>query len=114
MYNTKIIPGISAHGHHAVYVECDITPIRNTHVPREIKLYRKADWEGLKDRMSTIQDSFMTTHSVDTPIDSIWNDLMTELERALDEFVPEKIAKTKDKSAMGNQQSKEVAKKTKF
>ena len=88
VHNTKVIPGISADGHHAVYVECDITRIRNKQVPSEIKLYSKTDWEGLKDRMSTIKHLFMATHSVDTPTDSMWNDLMTELERALDEFVP--------------------------
>ena len=78
-------------------VKCDITPIRNKQVLREIKLYSKTYWEGLKDRMSTVKGSFMTTHSVDTPLDSMWNDLMTALERALDEFVPKKITRTKDK-----------------
>ena len=83
VYNTKVIPGISAYRHHAIYVEFDITPIRNKQVTREIKLYSKTDWKALKDRISTVKDSFMPTHSVDTPIDSImymWNDLMTELE----------------------------------
>ena len=113
MYNPKVIPGISVDGHHAIYVECDITPIRNKQVPMEIKLYSKADWEGFKDRMSTVKDSFMAMHFVHTPIDSMWNDPITDLERALDEFIPQKIARTKKKSAMGNQQSKEAAKKTK-
>ena len=47
--------------------------------------------------MSTVKDSFMAMHSVDTPIDSIWNYLMTELERVLDELIPKKIARTKDR-----------------
>ena len=54
----------------------------------EIECY--ADWEGLKDRMLTIKDSFMAMHSVDTPINSMWNDLVTELERALDDFLPKR------------------------
>ena len=56
VYNTKVISGISADGHHAIYmyIECDITPIRNKQLPREIKLYSKTDWEGLKDRMSRL------------------------------------------------------------
>ena len=120
MHITKVIPHISADGHHAIYVECDITPIKhkqipreitiyckkdweglkeptfhqNTHnlffrnshtcvhhqgntthlfpikhkqIPREIKIYCKKDWEGLKDQMSTIKDSFMALHSVNIP-----------------------------------------------
>ena len=102
MYNTKVIPGIYADGHHAVYVECDITPLKNKKVPRQIKLYSKTDCEGLKGRMSTVKDSFMASHSVDTPIDNMWNDLMTEQERALDGFVHRKIARTKRQSAIGN------------
>ena len=94
VYNTKVIPGISADGHYTIYIECGITPIRNK-VLREIKLYSKTDYEGLKDRMSTVKDSFIAMHSVDTSINSMWNDLMTELERGLDEFVPKKIARTK-------------------
>ena len=49
VYNTKVISGISADGHHDSYVECDISPIRNKQVLREIKLYSKTDSEGLKD-----------------------------------------------------------------
>ena len=52
--------------------------------------------------MSTIKDSFMALHFVDTPIDSISNDLMTEVESALDEFVPKTITRTKIQSAMDN------------
>ena len=29
VYSAKVIPGISADGHYAVYGKCDITPIRN-------------------------------------------------------------------------------------
>ena len=68
VYNTKVTPGISANGHHAIYVERNITPIRNKQVLKEIKLYSKTDWEGLNDRMSTIKDSLMAMHSVNTPI----------------------------------------------
>ena len=32
VYNTKVIPDISADGHHAIYVESDITPKRNKQV----------------------------------------------------------------------------------
>ena len=45
--------------------------------------------------MSFVKDSFAASHSVDTPIDSMWNDLMTELESILDEFGPKEIARTK-------------------
>ena len=55
---TKVMPGISADGHHTIYVECAITPIRNKHVLREIKLYSKIDWEVQK-----IRCHLLKTHS---------------------------------------------------
>ena len=64
-------------------------------VPRAIKIYNKTNSEGLQNQMSTVKDSFMASHSVNTAIDSMWNDLRTELENTLDEFVPKKITRTK-------------------
>ena len=71
VYNTKVIPGICVDGHIAIFVECDILPIRNKQVP------------------SSIKDSFRASHSA--------YDLMTELESTINKFVPQKIARTKDK-----------------
>ena len=45
----------------------------------------------------TVKDSFMAIHAVNTPIDSMWNDVMTELESAADEFGPQKIARLKER-----------------
>ena len=54
----------------------------------------------------------MATHSVHTPIDSMWNDLMTELERALDVFVLKNIARTKDRvPSVTNKLKKQIIKK---
>ena len=44
--------------------------------------------------MSPVKDSFTALHTVDS---SMWNDLMIELESNLGEFVPQKIARTKDR-----------------
>ena len=63
--------------------------------------------------MSTIKDSFMATHSVDIPIDSMWNDLMTELKIALDQFVPNKIARTKDRVPLVTNKLKKQLRKQK-
>ena len=101
MYNTTVTSGISADGHHAIDIECDITPIRNKYVPKEIKLCRKIDQQDIKDWMYSVNDSFMASHTVDIPIDSMWNDLMTEVEHALEEFVPHKIANWSSRDAPG-------------
>ena len=41
----KTLPGISDHS--AVYVEFDIKPTRKKQIPRDVPLYKKADWERL-------------------------------------------------------------------
>jgi hypothetical protein len=41
--NNQVIPGISMDRHHAIFMECDITPIHHTQRPRKIPLYKKAD-----------------------------------------------------------------------
>ena len=65
--------------------------------------------------MSTAKDSFMASDSLDTPIDNMWNDLMTELESDLDKVVPKKIARTKDRvSWETNKLKKQVRKQEKW
>ena len=81
MYNTQIIPDISTDGYYAVYIKYEITPITNNNQDHsEIRLYKKADWEGLTDRMSSVTDSCMALNSVNTLIHSMWNDLKAEVE----------------------------------
>ena len=41
VHNSKVIPGISKDGHHAVYVELDISLTRRTKKPRNIHSYNK-------------------------------------------------------------------------
>ena len=45
VYNSQVIPGISKDGHHAVYVELDISLTRRKKKPRKIYSYKKADWK---------------------------------------------------------------------
>ena len=97
VFSSHVIPGISADGHHAVFVECDITPIRNKQKPRQIKQYSKADWDGFRTYLASSSEAFLATHDIDTPVDDMWNDFTKIVEEGEKKFVPSKTARSKDR-----------------
>ena len=49
---TEVIPGISDHD--IVFVELNITPTKLKQKPRNIPIYRKANWETMKTELDTL------------------------------------------------------------
>ena len=113
VYNTKVIPGISLDGHHAVYIELDITPIRNKQIPRKIKQYARADWTSFKSFMSETCKDLLQKHSINSPVEVLWTEFKGKLEEGLAKFVPEKTAKTRDGLPWVNKTIKKLLRKQK-
>ena len=55
---TQILPGIG--DHNIPYTELSIKPARNKQTPRELPLYDRVDWHGLRDHMSKIAQWWLT------------------------------------------------------
>ena len=54
VYRQEVVPGISDHD--AVYIEMNIDPKKNKQKQRNIPLYKKANWNGLKADMAKTVD----------------------------------------------------------
>ena len=59
VYNTQVILGISKDGHHAVYVELDVSLTRQNKKPRRVHSFKKADWDGLKTHIKAAGDDII-------------------------------------------------------
>lgn len=97
VYNTQVIPGISKDGHHAVYTELDISPIRQIKKPRKVHIYRKADWDGLKSHMKDFSENMLAETTEDTPVEELWQSFKTALEEAIEQYVPTKMTKSRER-----------------
>lgn len=55
-YSSKVIPGISLDGHHAVCIECQILPLRRSQKPRKIYLHHKGNCNGFRGHMKSVSN----------------------------------------------------------
>jgi hypothetical protein len=89
----QVLPGIS--DHEAVLVEGDITPIINKQPKRQVPLYKKADWEQLKEHVRDFTKGLdMTNRQVN--INTLWLNFKLMLESGIKKFIPHREAKRKD------------------
>ena len=85
----RVIPGVSDHD--AVLAETNLKPLKNKQTPRKIPLFKKANWEGLKKHISDFSNSLKTSFDISTPVNQLWDNITSELERAIDKFIPHKM-----------------------
>jgi hypothetical protein len=97
VFNSQVIPGISSDGHHAVYVEIDVAPIRKTLKPRKVHSYKKADWEGLKSHIEEVSKKFIEETTEDTPVEDLWQRFTTEIDAAIEKYVPSRMTKSRER-----------------
>jgi len=87
----EVIPGLSDHD--IVYAEIDILPVRNRQKPRQIPLYSKAKWENVRNDLTDIYHTLVTTENY---VNDMWNIFQTKLEESIKSNIPHKTAKQKD------------------
>ena len=105
----RVIPGVSDHD--AVLTEINIKPLRNKQTPRKIPLYKKADWEGLKEHIYEFGRSLQSNFTISTPVNQLWHNITSELERAINKFIPHKTAKIKDRQPWINTKIRRLMRK---
>ena len=109
----KIIPGISDHDG-IVYVEADISPIIYKEKPRKIHMYKRADWEGLRDHMSKFCNTFITLNATtndDASTNQLWDSFKTELNASINKYIPSKVVKRRNGLPYVNKEIKHLMKK---
>jgi hypothetical protein len=103
-----VIPGIS--DHHGVLVEGNLTPITNHQQQRQVPLYKKANWDKLKEHVNHFGKNLDKTDNT-TSIDLLWLNFKTMLEAGIKKYIPHKTAKKKNSIPWLTSQVKRLIKK---
>ena len=87
------LPGIGDHD--IVYIELSVTAKRSKPVKRKIFLWKKADTSKLKEEELTFQMHFLEKYSLTSSVQDKWDDIKSNLMRAIDACVPSKMSSTR-------------------
>ena len=90
----KTIPGIS--DHEAVFVENNLAPRKLAQKPRKIPLYKKAQWDKLKEHMSKFHENLTQEDKASETANSLWERFKASLEEGIEKYIPHRIAGKKD------------------
>ena len=104
----EIITGISDHD--IVFVELNIAPTKLRQKPRNIPIYRKANWETMKTESDTLYNDMTGVVSTSSAED-LWIDFKTNLENIVKHHIPFKKLSAKIKPPWITHDTKKLMKK---
>ena len=61
-----------------------------------VPLYRKADWDGLKEHMSKYLDSIVHSPDCDLSINDLWSSFQEELTSGIKRFLPHRLTSSRN------------------
>ena len=88
-----IIPGISDHD--IPTTEIDVTPIRREQAQHKIPIYRKANWDKIREELKKVADKIKEERNNKTAND-LWVMFRETIKQAIEQHIPIKLCKTKD------------------
>ena len=95
VHSTKTLPPLGQGDHDIVHHELKISPGRRKQKQRHIKLYKKTNWDGLREEMRHYQQTYQEkTLNCDT--NSKWKEFKDSLNKLTEKYVPTKFCKPKD------------------
>ena len=83
--NSKV-PGLSDHD--IVLAKVNVKPEATKQVPQNIPLYKKADWDQLKQSMREVHTELKQSDTATTNIQNLWYKFATRIEQGIDKFIP--------------------------
>ena len=95
-------PGLSDHD--IVLTKVKVKSEMLKQVPRSIHLYKKADWDQLKQPMSDVYVELKQSDLATTTVQNIWDRFATGLEQGINKFIPVRKAGTRDEFPWINQE----------
>ena len=107
--NVSITPGLSDHD--IVLTKSNFKPEVLKQVPRNIHLYKKADWEQLKQSMRDVIIELKQFDVATTTVQSMWDTFPNGLEQGIDKFIPIRKAGTWDGFPWINQEIRRLMRK---
>ena len=85
----EILPGIGKSDHEIVFAEIDTQPCRISKPKRNIFLYRKADWDGIRSNLNSLYTSIKNANQGYSAND-LWTKFKSTLTSSMDEYIPQK------------------------
>jgi hypothetical protein len=92
---TEVLPGVSDQD--VVFFELSVTPVKNVQKPREILLYKKANWDMIRQDLKNVLRDINTMQNSNRPVNEIWNTFQSCLEDSVKRNIPTKMTKSKDR-----------------
>ena len=81
----EILPGIT--DHEIVVADVNLKPQIGRQKPRNVPLYRKADWYGFRKYFSDFASDFITDYENKT-VEDIWNSFKSTINQGISKFIP--------------------------
>ena len=107
--SVSITPGLSDND--VVLAKVNAKPEITKQVPRPILLYKKADWDQLKQSMRDLQTELTQSGLATTSVQSMWDKFATKLEQGVDKFIPTRKSGTRDGFPWINQEIRRLMRK---
>lgn len=104
-----VIPGLSDHD--IVLAQVNVKPEVTKQVPRNIPLYKKANWDQLKQSMRDFHLELVQSSLATTDVQSLWDKFVTRLQQGIDKFIPVRKAGTRDGFPWINQEIRRLIRK---
>ena len=105
----SVIPGLSDHD--IVLAQVNVKPEVTKQVPRNIPLYKKANWDQLKQSMRDFLLELTLSSLATTDVQSLWDKFVTRLQQSIDKFIPVRKAGTRDGFPWINQDLRRLIRK---
>jgi hypothetical protein len=90
---TEFLPGISDHD--IVFLAFNIAPKKLKQKPRQVPIYKNANWDTNKSEINTLNDHIVHSQT-HLNANQLWEIFKNILKQLIKEQVPHKIAKVKD------------------
>ena len=105
------LPGVS--DHEMVFTISDVRAKRLKPTRRKILLWKKADMDTVRSHLDEFASTFLSTNSVDTPVDDLWSQITSGLHRITDDLVPSKMSSTRFNQPWINRHLKRLSRRKK-
>ena len=88
-------PGVSDHD--IIFTELDMRPVKQKQKPRRVPIYRKADWEPMKEDMRSLHNDMEVLYNSETKgVNEMWEIFRDTLQHSINSHIPQRQSKPKD------------------
>ena len=107
--NCTPLPGVS--DHEMILTISDVQAKRLKPVSRKILLWNKADIQNIRNDLSTFSSNYLTSVTINTPVEEQWRIISRHLTQTIDNLVPSKMSTTRFNQPWITRQLKRLARK---